>query len=44
LLLDRQFCSERRHNDHVFRSEIGNIGLLVLPREVLFYLTRRSDD
>ena len=36
LLLDRQFCSERRHNDNVFRSEIGNIGLLVFARKIFY--------
>ena len=36
LLLDRQFRSERRHDDDVFRSEIGNVGLLVLAGKVLY--------
>ena len=34
LLLDRQFRSERRHNHHVFRSEIGDIGLLVFAGKI----------
>ena len=36
LLLNRQFRSERRHDDHVFGPQIGNVGLLVLPGKVLY--------
>ena len=35
LLLDRQFGSKRRHDDHVLGAEIGNVRLLIFAGEIL---------